>query len=932
MDFRIHRNKTENLKAAVLLLLSLSSATAGRVWADSTSQSETLIRETERVRSGLSANDPVRGRLSFRLADLYFDRALELSRNPEAPAAELQQASRNRQQAIALYQECLAASNGAQKAKVQFQLARLFNDQGDTARADALWQELLSQTFVSEIQREAAMRLAEGHEQSGDLKRMEKALPLYDLVLRLCASGDTCSYAHYRKAWIHYKKQEAPLAIAEIEQSLFDSKNQPRDEAIRDYLMFLASVPGEAASAQALQKIDALAQRLSRPQLLSELAEGYYAAGNKREGTSVLEFTNSREPRIQAQVRLLEEYYGLRDWDHFRRMSGDIAASLPAAQQTLASDASNQAASEKIMRRVLIQLDAERISQPAYAVEFRGSVDLYLGLFPSSPERKRFMEGWLAAETDSASKVSKLRSWIVTANAADRVIVREWLAGAAQKSGDSALLAEQMGALAQEVPAKAREYRYSQARAYYGAKQSELAYPIFSAIAQPGSWAGQKPDNWAVQSQNLALDILAQKKDYASLIHQAALWTANAELRAASAADAKFASELADMVRVQNQARFEEAVAMGEKPAALDRFRELAHEGLFTEKALENARVLAVKLGNQAALLETLAMMGPSHKTELTAEYEAAAYFEKAAALQVPTDVAQSLRTALLFELDGKISDRDRVLKASIAQLRAAKKWSSPQVERLAIFTWRQAELLDASLLKFSSTPELRAELAELLESSNQSSPEIVKILLASKQSTGPYWDVRVMEEIEALDTAQAKIGFYGKQGQRKFEARLASLRKLVNVAESRLPQLNPSSRVETLKRLAKVHRDLSETILSSPIPSGIPAETVAQVKASLLEMAQPFQTKSDAYAKLGVEAMPAQPVAAVAADLVKIVQAGPIRVTGITSPIRAQYDRLHAQPEDRVALAAVRDLWKQAGQPRLAAYFEGRLKKEGQQ
>ncbi len=112
----------------------------------------------------------------------------------------------DRHRAVRLYKEALSGLNGlfpapvgASRSKIQFQLARLYNDEGFVAEASAIWKELIAQDAVPEIKRESLLRLAEMYENKVDYARAEDH---YKKALDLCTGQDVCSYTHYRMAWI----------------------------------------------------------------------------------------------------------------------------------------------------------------------------------------------------------------------------------------------------------------------------------------------------------------------------------------------------------------------------------------------------------------------------------------------------------------------------------------------------------------------------------------------------------------------------------------------------------------------------------------------------------------------------------------------------------------------------------------------------------
>ena len=517
------------------------------------------------------------------------------------------------------------------------------------------------------------MRLAEVEEKKDGAAHLAEATRLYHIAVELCAGGEVCAYAHHRLGWLAKAEGAYPTAIQETELALWDTKGQVREEVLKDYILFLASAPDDGK--KALNLVLPLSQKLTRPALLSDLADAFYSAGNKVAGTYVLAYVNSLSPSLAHQARLLEEYYGLRNWDGFREVleqtqSAKTVARTPSAEHPVALDAKpakQDVEAEKILRRLTIQLDGERISQPQYAADFENATLLYLRLFPTSPVRFKMMEGWLAAETSPERKLSQLKIWTSDPSFAlsptEQKRLHEMRAGIAQKNKDYATVAEETTVLADLYStdtAKAREYRFLKANALLEQKNPTAALPLFKELAKPALQA----DPWALRSQRSALGILAENKDYAGIIQQADLWLDDASVKASGAlSDAR-----KEFTSIREQAAFEQAVQQGKVASALKVFEDFCERKVFLPKSCDNARVLAVQLGDQNSLFAVLKAEGK--KEELANEYELSARFASAAELreaalskkapQKPEN-KDFLKVALLYELAENLRPQPRL-------------------------------------------------------------------------------------------------------------------------------------------------------------------------------------------------------------------------------------------------------------------------------
>ncbi len=893
---------------SLVLSIALLSAMVPSVHAD-----EFLIRETEALRNSLSLNDASRLPLTLRLADLCME---------DAASAEYNRKVKLQRQALGLYEEALqfnraGALEGNARLRVEFQKARLLTDLGDMDRAVVLWKKIANQRDMKDMAREASLKLAE----AGDV---HNAAHWFQVALDLCSGGDLCSYVHYKRAWLMKQGTRSGLAddkaITEIELALFDAKGQIREEALRDYLVFL----GERGAGNAqdpvllstLGKIESLSQKLNRPSLISDLAESFFAAGHKTPGTVVLAQVQRQQPNFQRMCRLAEEQYGARDWDSFRLTLEELAGAKGKGLLSRASDA-ERVEGEKLVRRLVIQLDGERISQTDRKADFQRATLAYLGLFPNSPEKAKFQEGFLASENDPQVKLTHLAQWIAEAPANTKL--REFRASVAQKAGMTELMAAEMAALAQLTGS--REHRYLQARALYEAKKYGEALPLFVSLASVSS---ASPDKWAIQSQNLALDILAMDKSPAGLtrvIAQASAWV---DSTWGKSAQGDLKHEIGEMAKIRDQASFEKAVGLGQTPEALAQFMTFCRTGFFADKSCENARVLSIQLKDQAALLEVLALMGPAQQGALAAEYEGAGDFAKAAdllekqAAQSKPELNSILKITLLRELSGDTSQWAR----SIRRITDSKIALTEQQERLWVAMARDASILDASALKVLKTIPARAQVAEILESTGKGSSETHKILIAAPVMTGPAWKAAVLAQIDSDIATQKKISFYGRNSKVLFEKRLKAVGTLAKQVDDVVGRSDEATRSVIASRMQTVYEELAKEIRESPIPDGIPEAAIPELKAGLDEMAKPFDEKAKVYAAA------VTPVSDTVTTLSAHADSAP--AMDVQTRIASAMVTLKKNPDSGEALSQLKDAYKTLKKERLASYFEGRLQARG--
>lgn len=926
------------------VFLSLLVATPFRATAD-----QNLIRELDKLRNSLPYKDSSRPSLTLRLADVVYDEVTRLnSISPDPSPAEYNKITSLRKKALKLYQEALTGANGlfsrpsgVQRTKIQFQMARLYSDLGELSQANQLFEELVKQNEIVSIQRESALRLAETAENKKSHALLPVAKKYYDLAISLCEGGDVCSYVHYRKAWLLYNQQELPAALAEMKMALYDSKNQVREEALRDYLVFLSNVPGDGRDQ--LMEIEELGTKLNRPELLEQLGDGFYAVGNKVAGTNVLTHVNQKSPQLKKQVRLLEEFYGLRRWDEFRAVLDQLSTVTAAA---LPQDKSEQNFVEKYLRRVSIQLDGERETKKEHIPDFHAVVSLYMNLFPNTELRSKMIDGWLVAEPSEENKLAQLKTWIAEEKAAGRtkeeIRLRKMRTSVAQKLKLFDVVIEESAALAtlEKSESQQRKYRYIQARSLYEIKKYDEALPVFKSLADPNSF--KSADEWATQSQNLALDIYAQRKDYASALALSSLWLNSPKI----SKDPALKKELADMQRISLETTFEQATALGESPKALATFQQFCLEKKFYPKSCENAKYLAVKLQDQTALLTVLE--NENQVDDLMSEYEAAAYFVKAATLvekknsPLKSDYQSALKLALLYELGNDLTNRDRVL--DIVWKRVSKEKSlDDKLEPLLKLTFQDAGMLSSvKVLSLPWSKTNREYFAHDLEASGIKTKETQNILLSSKTYLGPAWSQRVLDVVNDLDVQQRKYSFYGRASKKKFETRLKKISTLKAKVEEYLEGSDTQTRVRLLAVLTHAYKDLSQEVLNTPLPKGLDEETAAGLQKALTDLAAPFVEQGASYEKLAREQAAKETAPEVKVALEQLItsrealQSDKIVMPQGAAPkyakkidltsVQGSLDVLHKKPTATEAMQKLKDFYDSLGLKRLSAYYQGRM------
>lgn len=889
------------LLLTLLLLVLPVSAKANRV----------VIDELRKLKASLPVNDPARKEITLRLADRISDEYLaskdESQKRTEADRAE----------ALALYRESLASRTGEMKNKIQFQMARLYAEKSsDLGSAKGLFEEVRMNSQVKELKRESNLRLAEMAEASP--ATASAAVKYYREALTLCEGTDSCSYSHYRLGWIERNNENLPKAIEEMKLALWDSKGQLREEAMRDLVSFMGLASTQVE--QSIPYLDQLSTKVSRPALLQDLAYAYFAAGNKAAGVKVLALTHSRAPTLYSEMRLMEEYYGLRQWDQFRSILAQFDATVHAGASN-AESSKDLIEIEKIGRRLATQLDGERTTDPTRFEDFKQFTLSYLDLFPRATERAKIMEGLIAAEPNRDLKLTQLKNWLSAIQfdlpLSDEVKLRELRAAIAQKEPvNHSVVIEEMTALMAKNQSKAREYRYVRARAYYAQKDFTQAAPEFVELAAVQS----TPDSFAIQSQHLLLDIYNQQKDLAKIVAQAKTWTTNESL----IKNTKISADLKEMSQIAEQAEFESATQQNESIESLNVFMNYCQNGKFLPKSCENAKVLSVKLNQHLKLISILELQSKtdaSIHSELMNEYEAGAYFVKAAdmmskAFAKTPEFKTQVKTAVLYEVGRDLAKRNMTLN-QLTQLVLTKKIKLAAPEEKALIAFLvDTRLLNPALLTVVSA-DSKVSLSENLEEQGLGNKQTQQILMSQNDYQGIAWAKHVISKAEELSAAEAKIKFYGRNGQVAFQKRVNRLKELNQFSDQYLNGSDALTRTKLLTVLKTSHERIATEIMESPLPANLNEEQVAQVKVSLAEMAKPFQDKVESLKKL------------------METEEQKVSLSLTQSSSKPSFDEnsyqeainlLHQNPKNGAALTQLKTLFTNAGLNRPAAYFEGRI------
>lgn len=890
---------------------------------------EYLIQEMEDLNNSLSSDDPARSELVLRLADLYFDTSIQESSDNGIVE--------KRRRSLELYEKAYLGLDGIKKItgskliKVEYQMARLYMKLSNEVKAITLFKNVYESTSDKDLKREASFELAQWYEKQAEFSQTQK---YYLSAIELCNTVDTCNYAHYRMSWVLYKETKLDEAINEIQLSLWDSKGQIREKVLNDYIMFLSSKNTDGKNE--LIQIEKLSKKIDRISIIRILAESYFSNGNREAGIHFFEYLNRKNPNIYFEVRLLEEYYGNSDWKNINKYISKI-------NNRTKEESFNKEEIVTIFQRVIVQLDAEIQQDPKHKMSLINAIDIYLNLFPNDKLRQKMQEGWLKVEENKPKKIAKLNLWIKEANKfnQDKETVlnfRLTRLSLAQEIKKSEIIIEEALEIAKvKVDEEKRKYTYIAARQMYEDKKLNEALILFLEISN-FAIENSISDKWSVLSQNLVLDIYNTQKKYTALMQQSQKWLNVENFKK----DKALTKELDHMYEIYRQAKFQNAVSLGESIEALDTFYNYCINKIYAEKSCPNAKVLAIKLKEQSKLIGLLE--SANDEKALLVEYELMGKFDKAAILfekfnVKSNDIKTLLKLALLYELSTDFKNRDRVLIKMINVIKKSQK-IEPDLEKLVFITLDEANLLGENVLNVNWSLPLKIKLANRLQM--QKPTKVTSdILLSQKQSVGPQWSKLVLSKIIPFDKKQKKISFYGRNSKVQFNKRVKALDLLANNIKTYLEGADLETRIYLLHIALNAYENFSKEINNTPLPDGLDEQTLSNVKEQLAQMAGPFVQISNDYKRLMEEQIlqinNEQDKIRVSANLQienpdyssffkeEAISRVDVANFNYISILKSK-EILQSDPSSKVALENLSDFYKINKSIRIASYFQERI------
>jgi len=913
-----------------------------------------LITELENLRDQLNIEDPKKMDLTLRLADLYFDTSIKES-NKELTGKSrdefLEKNKKQRLRALDLYYESLAKMKPGPevkgeariqefelgRVKIQFQIARLLSRLDEGKKAETHYQEIIKNPKApKKFIEQSALALAEWYEEE---TKYSDAKKFYDLAISKCEDRNSCNYGNYRLAWLLFKDTKLNEAILTMEKSLWTKEGIVRENSLTDYIMFLSNQNTDGL--KELSKIKEISAIAKRNDLVRSMAESFYVAGNRLAGSNLLKELNKSDPNLYYEVRLLEEFYGFRKWD-------DVDSLISNLEKRTIADIPQKTEEKKevltILRRFIVQVDAEMQMSKKLDVYLKRSINVYLNLYPNDELRKKMQEGWLSAETDNSQKIVKLSKWIEEDKKfgfpeEDIRKLRQTRLSLAQKEKQSKLIVEDALKIAEFLKGsdEADEFQYVAAREMYQENKINDALLIFKSLVKLDS--KKKISNWAILSQNITLDIFNQQKNYTEIIAQSEKFIGLANSENLSD-DLK--KELASVNGILLQAKFEKAANEKNEVVALESFYAFCMQDKFSDKACPNAKVLAVKLKDQEKLVQILTktsdLKSLAVELELMGRFAEAAKLVESQELTIKPTYESMLKVATLFELEQDFVNRDRILKKIHDQLKKEKVINS-SLEKALFVSLEDANMLDESSFVIPWSSGLKVKLASYLELTRPSKKSR-DMILSSKNAEGPLWSRAVLSNVETEYVKVNQIKFYGSQSKSLFKKRTDALEKFASLAKGYLDGADLETRVYLLHMLKMSYKNIANEVLNTPIPEGLDEATLTEVAQKISQMADPFDRVNEDYDRLLTEQVAQITNAELKAKVETNLKGNSDKYSPFIAVLSLEQKgnnidyselkdlraKLNLNPEDSKALSELKSFYTNKKQWRLAQYFTGRI------
>ena len=268
------------------------------------------------------------------------------------------------------------------------------------------------------------------------------------------------------------------------------------------------------------------------------------------------------------------------------------------------------------------------------------------------------------------------------------------------------------------------------------------------------------------------------------------------------------------------------------------------------------------------------------------------------------------------------------------------KKVIDDKIEAFVYSTLNDANMINTKILKLPWKLSKKMEIIHELELRGQGTKSTKKKLLTSKTSLGDRWSLYILKDVVASYEKQKKIGFYGRRSQRNFKRRIKKLESFVKTAKSYLEGSDLKTRVIILNLLQRGYEELVTEITTTPLPEGLEADQLGQIKIQLTDMAAPYKLEGENYLTAKSEQLAQVEDVALKEKLnaafenysdYKVFYNQKPNLPHLLSElniavIKTDFEKLKLRPNDQTALTNLQKYYQDNHQPRIASYFKGRM------
>jgi len=855
-----------------------------------------LIEKLEAVLSATPKDDSTRVPALLRLADLYSEEARLLSmqeiergcfQNPKAEGCGV--SKKDRQLAIQAYEQALSESSGKSQSRILFQLAHLYEMDGENGKAAKLYRRILtlgpkqfSQIVLGQSQAGLG-EIAFKEQRFSDAKRdFEKSL--------LNKSTPRRGWIQYRIAWSELnlgQPQKGKARLLSILQTpslmVLDSTNSNKPDAsfqediARDLTVFYAQT---GFNQQDIEALWALSPEASRKSILMALAEEAERLGQKRAAITVWTMLAARplekdrlenRERIEALTRVATLRFGL----------GEKAKAVVDFRQALElwkkSSCSPEAECDLLQRRLRkLVVDWNKNEETKLSKELFEMYRLYAGKFSNDVEmifwganvgrelklNREAVELYRQAAEVAAGQLSNGKPEIKT------VFEGSLLSGIelAELTGDLKLRESAYLHYLKLNPngAKALDVHYQLAQVEYARGDMNKASDRFYQIAtrQEACRSNQKPALCG-QAADLALDAIVILKNDERLEATAL------EFASMYPKTGKDYMAVARRARLNLAAKAANGTSTSQMTENLKKLSNLSLTSATREEVLlthQNRFVLAEKTRDFAAA--NAAAVSIINFPGATASEREDAMAKRLWVAEMQLDFATAYVTARQMKFSN-MKPADRELKLALLSDLAGKD-SRPHLKTFISLTKnRQAELAArASLVKasnysvaefnrhfqrFQDDRGLFSSLALEVYSRNPSKTLQKKLLSVRSFKTSPEAGILVRAgELSKLNQwasrlAQSKLpsNASDKVLGRALQARVKQLADADRFANQQISTQDGWLQAVALQIVAKENRRLREEVLGLPVPKGLKDADANRYRALIARQVSPFEIKA---------------------------------------------------------------------------------------